>query len=91
MQSILNHPLAVDMPEHKDTIHALKLSNAHFRHLLDQYHAADEEIVRIETEVEPASDERTEQLKRRRVVLKDELLALILKAEAAARSAGVPA
>jgi len=91
MQSILNHPLVVDLPEHKDTIPALKLGNAHFRHLLDQYHAVDEEIVRIETEVEPASDERTEQLKRRRLVLKDDLLAIILKAEAAARSAGVPA
>lgn len=91
MQSILNHPLAVDMPEHKDTIQGLKLHNAHFKNLIDQYHAVDEEIVRIETEVEPASDERTEQLKRRRVVLKDELLALILKAEAAVRSAGVPA
>lgn len=88
MQSILNHPLAVDMPEHKDTIHALKLANAHFRHLIDQYHTVDEEIVRIETEVEPASDERTEQLKRRRLGLKDELMSLIVKAEAAARSAG---
>lgn len=82
MQSILNHPIAVDLPEHKDTIHALKMANAHFRHLLDQYHAIDEEIVRIETEVEPASDERTELLKRRRLALKDDLMALILKAEA---------
>lgn len=88
MQSILNHPLAVDMPEHKDTIHALKLANAHFRHLIDQYHTIDEEIVRIETEVEPASDERTEQLKRRRLGLKDELMSLIVKAEAAGRSVG---
>jgi len=85
MQSILNHPLVVDLPEHKDTIHALKLSNAHFKHLLDQYHTIDEEIVRIETEVEPASDERTEQLKRRRLVLKDELMSLIIKAEVARR------
>ena len=85
MQSILNHPLVVDLPEHKETIHALKLGNAHFKHLLDQYHGVDEEIVRIETEVEPASDERTEQLKRRRVQLKDDLWSLIIKAEAAAR------
>jgi len=91
MQSILNQPLVVDLPEQKGTIHALKLGNAHFRHLLDQCHAIDEEIVRIETEVEPASDERTEQFKRRRLVLKNDLLAIILKAEAAARSAGVPA
>lgn len=85
MQSILNHPLAVDLPEHKDAIHALKATNAHFKHLLDQYQTVDEEIVRIETEVEPASDERTEQLKRRRVHLKDELTSLIIKAETARR------
>jgi len=85
MQSILNHPLVVDLPEHKETIQALKSINAHFKHLLDQYHTVDEEIVRIETEVEPASDERTEQLKRRRVLLKDELMGLILKSEALAR------
>jgi uncharacterized protein len=78
MHSDLNHPLVVDFPEYKETIHALKLSNAHFKHLLEQYQTVDEEIVRIETELEPASDARTEQLKRRRLQLKDELMALVL-------------
>ena len=81
MHSLLNHPLVVDFPEHKETIKALKLSNAHFKHLLDQYQAVDEEIVRIETELEAASDERTEQLKRRRLQLKDDLMAMLLKNE----------
>jgi hypothetical protein len=78
MHSTLNHPLVVDFPEYKETIHALKLSNPHFKHLLEQYQTVDEEIVRIETELEPASDARTEQLKRRRLQLKDELMALVL-------------
>jgi uncharacterized protein YdcH (DUF465 family) len=81
MHSLLNHPLVVDLPEHKETIQALKLSNAHFKHLLEQYQTVDEEIVRIETELEPASDERTEQLKRRRLQLKDDLMAMLLKNE----------
>ena len=81
MHSLLNHPLVVDFPEHKETIQALKLSSAHFKHLLDQYQAVDEEIVRIETELEAASDERTEQLKRRRLQLKDDLMAMLLKNE----------
>ena len=80
MHSPLNHPLVVDFPEHKETIQALKLNNAHFKHLLEQYQTVDEEIVRIETELEPASDARTEQLKRRRLQLKDELMALVLTA-----------
>jgi uncharacterized protein YdcH (DUF465 family) len=78
MHSLLNHPLVVDFPEHKEAIQALKLSDAHFKHLLDQYQAVDEGIVRIETELEPASDARTEQLKRRRLQLKDDLMALVL-------------
>ena len=81
MHSLLNHPLVVDLPEHKETIQALKLSNAHFKHLLEQYQTVDEEIVRIETELEAASDERTEQLKRRRLQLKDDLMAMLLKNE----------
>jgi uncharacterized protein YdcH (DUF465 family) len=81
MHSLLNHPLVVDFPEHKEAIQALKLSSAHFKHLLDQYQAVDEEIVRIETELEAASDERTEQLKRRRLQLKDDLMAMLLKNE----------
>ena len=81
MHSPLNHPLVVDFPEHKEAIQALKLSNAHFKHLLDQYQTVDEEIVRIETDLEPASDARTEQLKHRRLHLKDELMAMLLKTE----------
>ena len=80
MHSLLNHPLVVDFPEHKETIQVLKLNNAHCKHLLEQYQTVDEEIVRIETELEPASDARTEQLKRRRLQLKDELMALVLTA-----------
>jgi uncharacterized protein YdcH (DUF465 family) len=81
MHSLLNHPLVVDFPEHKEAIQALKLSNAHFKHLLDQYQTVDEGIVRIETELEAASDERTEQLKRRRLQLKDDLMGMLLKNE----------
>jgi uncharacterized protein YdcH (DUF465 family) len=77
MHSALNHSLVVDFPEHKETIHALKLSNAHFKHLLDRYQTVDNEIVRIETELEPASDVRTQQLKHIRFQLKDELMVLI--------------
>jgi hypothetical protein len=77
MHSILNHSLVVDFPQFKETIHALKLSNAHFKHLLDRYQTVDNEIVRIETELEPASDARTQQLKHSRLQLKDELIGWI--------------
>ena len=69
----LHHPLVVELPQYRDAIHALKTSDAHFRRLFDEYHTVDREVVRIEGEVEPASDERTRQLKHRRAHLKDEL------------------
>ena len=78
MHSVLNHSLVLDFPQFKETtIHALKLSNAHFKHLLDRYQTVDNEIVRIETELEPASNARTQQLKHSRLQLKDELIGLI--------------
>ncbi len=78
MHSVLNHSLVLDFPQFKETtIHALKLSNAHFKHLLDRYQTVDNEIVRIETELEPASDARTQQLKHSRLQLKDEVIGLI--------------
>ena len=37
-----------ELPEHKETIHELKLSNNHFAKLFNQYHESDHEIHRIE-------------------------------------------
>ncbi|MEY3275680.1 MAG: hypothetical protein RL153_946, partial [Verrucomicrobiota bacterium] len=39
----------------------------------DEYHRVDREVVRIEGEIEPASDSVTEGLKKRRLQLKDDL------------------
>ena len=79
----LHHPLVLEFPELRDAIHQLKTHDAHFRRLFDEYHTVDREIVRIEAEVEPASDERMSQLKHRRAQLKDELHRKMLAAKAA--------
>jgi uncharacterized protein len=91
MQPDLHHPLVTDFPEYREAIHELKLHDAHFRRLFDEYHEVDREVVRIDEEIEPASDARTDALKQRRVHLKDELLAQIRKVAAArsARQAGL--
>ncbi len=81
MQLDLHHPLVLEFPEHREAIHVLKTQNAHFRRLFDEYHDLDREIVRIEEEIEPSSDPRTESLKQRRVHLKDELYAQIQKGD----------
>lgn len=73
MTTDLHHPLITEFPEHREAIHELKTSNAHFRRLFDEYHRVDREVVRIEEEIEPASDSVTEGLKKKRLQLKDDL------------------
>lgn len=67
------HELAEDFPDHVDKIHQLKTSNAHFAKLADAYHHVNREIHRIETGIEPATDERTITLRKERMTLKDEI------------------
>jgi len=71
------HELAEEFPEYKDRIHDLKVSSDHFAALSDQYHAVNREIHRIEIEAEPATDEYTEDLKKKRLALKDEIFTLL--------------
>jgi len=74
------HDLVHELPEHRDTIHQLKMNNNHFARLFDEYHEVDHEVHRIETGVEPTSDEYLEGKKKQRLHLKDELFQMIQKA-----------
>jgi len=74
-----HHPLIKEFPELHDAIHELKTHDPHFKKLFDEYDEVDKEIYRIESESEARSDEFTEELKVRRVKLKDELYAMLKK------------
>ena len=74
------HDLVHEFPEHKETIHKLKISDNHFARLFEEYHEVDHEIHRIETEVETPSDDYTEEKKKQRLHLKDQLLKMIKEA-----------
>jgi hypothetical protein len=71
------HELAEEFPEYREKMHELKLADAHFRKLADAYHALNREIHRIETDVAPADDLHHQELRRRRVKLKDEIFGLL--------------
>jgi uncharacterized protein len=71
------HELHEEFPEAGDALHRLKVENAHFARLADEYHQVNREIHRIEAEVEAATDERAENLKKRRLALKDEIAGLL--------------
>ena len=74
------HDLIHELPEHRETIHNLKITDNHFAKLFDEYHEVDHEVHRIETNVETTSDEYLEEKKKRRLHLKDELLKMIKNA-----------
>jgi uncharacterized protein YdcH (DUF465 family) len=74
------HDLIHELPEHKERIHELKTSNSHFAKLFDKYHDVDHQVRRIEEGIETPSDEFTEELKKERLHLKDELFSMIQSA-----------
>ncbi len=75
-----HHDLIHELPEYREQIHQLKISNNHFARLFDEYHDVDHEIRRIEQEIETPSDVYAEDLKKKRLHLKDELYAMLQKA-----------
>ncbi len=79
----LHHPILREFPEHRDTIKQLKASDARFRDLFDEYHRLDDEIYRIEEEIDFATDQELEELKMRRAKLKDTIYHLIRQARPA--------
>lgn len=71
------HELAEEFPNDIEILHQLKLGNAHYNNIADQYHEKNREIHRIESEVEPASDFTLETLKKERLLLKDQINQMI--------------
>lgn len=71
------HDLHSLFPEAVEALHSLKLGNAHFRTLSDQYHDLTREILRIEEGVEAAGDARLENMKKQRLGLLDQISGMI--------------
>ena len=75
-----HHTIGDEFPEHKEQIHRLKTSNAHFQSLLTKWEEVDKRIARAESRIELMSEEQEEQLRRNRLALKDEIYAMLSKA-----------
>ncbi|MDO9524464.1 MAG: DUF465 domain-containing protein [Gemmobacter sp.] len=67
------HELAEEFPQAVDKIHTMKLENAHFARLCDEYHEVNRAIHRAETRAEVVSEEHETSLRRTRMTLKDEI------------------
>ena len=72
-----HHPLLAEFPEYKDEIHKLKMDDAHFHKLMEEYEELDKQIYRIEDGSEPTEDAVVEQMKKERLALKDDILKML--------------
>lgn len=77
------HSFLTEFPDHHHTIRHLKIHNHHFAKLFDEYNELDHEVYDIESGNKPTADDYLEQRKMRRVALKDMLLEIVKKEEAA--------
>lgn len=75
--SVEHHDLIHEFPELKERIHELKLSDAHFKSLFEEYHHLTRSIENMENEVTPASTRTEEEAKIKRVELKDALFRML--------------
>ena len=65
--------LAEQFPQAVEKMHELKVSDAHFAKLHDEYHELNRDIHRAETDVEPTDDFRLEDMRKKRLALLDEI------------------
>ena len=78
----VSHELHDEFPADAEILHKLKVGDAHFAKLAEQYQDLNREIHRIEAGIEAASDVRAEELKKERLSLLDEVSAMIAAAKA---------
>ena len=73
------HDLHHEFPEYEAEIHHLKMNNNHFARFFNEYDNVDDELMRIQQEIETPDDVYVEQLKKKRLFYKDEMYFMILK------------
>jgi uncharacterized protein len=72
------HELHEEFPEFGTKISALKVSNAHFARLTNEYHIVNRTVHRAETRIEPMDNLAMDALHKQRLSLKDQLYAMLV-------------
>ncbi len=76
------HELAAEFPEFVAKMQELCRTDAHFEKLHDAYHVANRAVHAAETNVKPTSDAHLSDLRKERMLLKDQIYAYLTKDEA---------
>ncbi|MBB4120448.1 YdcH family protein [Martelella radicis] len=71
------HELAEEFPDFVDKMHVLKVEDGRFAKLFDEYHEVNRAVHRAETKIEPTDDAHMEDMRKRRMVLKDEIYGML--------------
>jgi uncharacterized protein YdcH (DUF465 family) len=75
------HDLAHELPEFQQRIQELKSTNSHFATLMEEHDEIDRHILRCETEEEVHADDYVNELKKKRLALKDELFQILRQSQ----------
>ncbi|WP_394789567.1 YdcH family protein [Rhodoferax sp.] len=75
---LLNHDLAHEFPQLVGKIRSLKLSSSRFLHLFEAYDEVNHEITKIEQDGGVIGDEAMENLKKKRLKIKDDIYQMLI-------------
>jgi len=67
-------------PEYRDLITKLKGNDLHFTRLFDKHNELDQQIKNVESRIVPGTAEEVENMKKEKLLLKDELYGILRKA-----------
>ena len=73
------HELAEEFPEYVARMQELRSSDAHFAKIHDAYHTSNRAVHAAETNVQPTSDDHIVDLRKERMLLKDQIYAYLTK------------
>ena len=76
------HAIHEEFPNDADRIHALKVSDAHFARLMEEYDAINDEVAGAESRQPPMTEEAEVELRKKRAALKDEIARMLSAARA---------
>jgi uncharacterized protein YdcH (DUF465 family) len=76
------HELHEEFPNDIERLREMRQSNTHVARLMDEYHELNRTLHRGETNVEPMADSELTQMRKQRLMLKDEI-ARLLRSESA--------
>ncbi|MEP6970156.1 MAG: YdcH family protein [Betaproteobacteria bacterium] len=67
-------------PEFRDRITQLKTTDTHFMRLFEQHNALDRKVKNMEANITPSTHDEIETLKKEKLLLKDQLYAILKNA-----------